>query len=1746
MASTASGGAVGGSVTSSNGLNSPSTQTAAGKPPAKPGRSSAPQKAWSSSTNSPVQKSSGNNQLNGAGNVQHKVQTRTAPKETTTPDRHAHDRLTWGFASFVGLRALVTAKDGNKFDGIFSGSSTESNDASVTLKMTKQVHTAAGEQANGIPHSSDASYKGSAPDFAWTIDMKDVAAITVPGVLPPEPVRSANGVSSSFRTDTEISGNVNKAERVLQPWVSDPATDVDLSLESGAGNQQWDQFETNKNLFGAESTYNEDIYTTRIDRSDPSYKRREAEAVRIAREIEGSATTNMHLREERGQAMEQDGEDEEAKYSGVRQDDFPPLSSGQPNKYTPPARRAPTGQPTVSGVPVDPAIISATMSRADGKPKAQPKPDPDNEPPTSDTKPKASNQNDSEASTLSVLPKKGAAEESRIGSASASPQRKAGEAQNATEGVESEVLDHFREFAKQEKAKIHERRRVQASNDKSAKIAELKKFSKNFRLDTPVPTDLVPILAKDRNKQEQIVEKANRQRDEKLATSAPSQPKGADVRPPVVAPGNAKPEAVAGPAVDRQNTARARQGFPPTGPFATREKSIQSQGLHTSRNSHLLSHRLTDIQRERKAGMAMPHNVAAPIPITDMRVPPPVMVDNSGFSSPQRQSAVQTPTSAMSSKFNVSAASFKPNPAASSFNPGGASTRNSSPQSAARTRSISRAQSPTAFFGTRKPNSSERRSIATVFNSIKRVKKDLEAQNKQKEFSFNGGIPQAYRTPPIWDDVVRDENKEKTYVEAFDRDLLGRPPAMSPAVSNHSTPASQMPHAHQLPYHLQNGGHHSHMQAPHPAPHNMHGQHQQAPFEDHHRMGVPGVHPHAYPSPRLQQSPMVYPSPMGHQAQIYGQPMPQFYAPPGAPQQISRMQYPGSGQFMHGQPGQVAGPPMMVQQTSNGPFMNMPQQFPQPMYSPSPSHAYPHMSQANGYPSPSRGAPMMMHQGSQQGHHPQNMSYGQPVYATQQGHMPAMRPAYSQQPPSYSSSPLQPHAYPPQPHRAPSSGYGNSYSAINSTSLAASVTEVLAAFCKAHWRYISSYHGPWLQLPPEILQSLAQNNYQSPRPRPIDPAVFFDLVKIRRQIEEATTLAVRAANGTTSSSLTNSLNASNGLLHGGSAAALGLGISGGSANAKLSRERKYRMREHATQKLSHAYHLDEIAASVATMQSASALEEVAKHVLQRNKDDPDAKYVHFFHEKIPSRALAECTSLQPLDEIITQRPTEGAPFRTRAVTRIFKDDYVGAAKDLTDGLSVCRLYDSQHLTKEQEPSIPKEPIRRDGTNRADSKLNDQDQPSSLEPQLLFHRAGAYLTIACDYIDTALNGMKELKVENGHVEADTQSEVVQQSLEARKLVRGNAKRALRDYVSFLSHFEYSPDVSKDMTEDYFRKVNSIANGYPRTKIGDRRLPDHANREASSDSLIRVNGHSPRGSPLPSASPSIYLLSSLFSAVPPSNLPPYPSEDTSLIAVRKPSNQYTPEPSTFHETVTYHPLLTDALHSLLLCHILVQTSTKEHLRHAHMVARIARVCDGYPIFLAARSPARADWMEVLRRANNWIGLRAGWETLCQPAPLPGQTSDDGRLKVDKGQEGMSVEEKRRHEAVMDALSDDRVQTDEALRASVRARELRAAREEEEEQRKEYLRSASHLTRAKQGNVSPNGRSIEQDGPRRWAQEDGKEYPISTERAEALARWIKEAPPPGELEGGGKKNRSKAKSRKKGNAFESMEKIEGLVVS
>jgi PAB1-binding protein PBP1 len=160
-----------------------------------------------------------------------------------------------------------------------------------------------------------------------------------------------------FRTDTDISssGVVNKNGDLVHAgnaWTSSADTNVSGGLDdfgglegsgggsnsrgglfkssSGSNNSSgnlntlgpltgntnnWDQFSANEKKFGIKATFDEDLYTTSLDKTNIDSKQ-QMEALRLAREIEGTTTSNIHVAEERGQAIEGDF-DEEDLYSGV-------------------------------------------------------------------------------------------------------------------------------------------------------------------------------------------------------------------------------------------------------------------------------------------------------------------------------------------------------------------------------------------------------------------------------------------------------------------------------------------------------------------------------------------------------------------------------------------------------------------------------------------------------------------------------------------------------------------------------------------------------------------------------------------------------------------------------------------------------------------------------------------------------------------------------------------------------------------------------------------------------------------------------------------------------------------------------------------------------------------------------------------------------------------------------------------------------------------------------------------------------------------------------------------------------------------------------------------------------------------------------------------------------------------------------------------------------------------------------------
>ena len=281
-----------------------------------------------------------------------------------------------------------------------------------------------------------------------------------------------------------------------------------------------------------------------------------------------------------------------------------------------------------------------------------------------------------------------------------------------------------------------------------------------------------------------------------------------------------------------------------------------------------------------------------------------------------------------------------------------------------------------------------------------------------------------------------------------------------------------------------------------------------------------------------------------------------------------------------------------------------------------------------------------------------------------------------------------------------------------------------------------------------------------------------------------------------------------------------------------------------------------------------------------------------FLDAIDYRMLSESTSLLPLTQLHQESPSSPHYLRTRAITRSLKGDYLPAIKDLTAALSLVKA-----LTEHQSHSESIKPKRK-----------EIDISPDLECQCVFQRGGCYLTLAIRSAGRVTKTLQKPTLQPG-------SEEYNQTENDIRYLRTYARKAERDYIRFLSKVDYS--------EDPDREEGAI----------------------------------------------IIPLSTLFAR-----------EDGAVQETNAVENDVPVEESDGdqheepHEAaLTYHPLLPDALYSLLLAHTLTLTppqvpsstsetaspptrdSEREELnRWARTVARLQSVCDGYPLFLPARSP------------------------------------------------------------------------------------------------------------------------------------------------------------------------------------------------
>lgn len=230
-----------------------------------------------------------------------------APKAVPSPAVSAdkkHERLLVAYSPLVGTRVTVFLYDGAIFEGTLDSFVTEGEFALI-LRMATMIRP--GREL------IDPTIKAGMTFELMNIRFDDMAEL-----------KSA-GKEGGIGTDAAIAkkkGNFGR-ERELAKWVPDDEPGEALQLKSPQDSGAWDQFAANEKLFGLKTDFNEEIYTTKLDRAAPHIKAKEAEADRIAREIMASPTSNVHLAEERGKSV---SVDEESLYGAVIREKPPGFS----------------------------------------------------------------------------------------------------------------------------------------------------------------------------------------------------------------------------------------------------------------------------------------------------------------------------------------------------------------------------------------------------------------------------------------------------------------------------------------------------------------------------------------------------------------------------------------------------------------------------------------------------------------------------------------------------------------------------------------------------------------------------------------------------------------------------------------------------------------------------------------------------------------------------------------------------------------------------------------------------------------------------------------------------------------------------------------------------------------------------------------------------------------------------------------------------------------------------------------------------------------------------------------------------------------------------------------------------------------------------------------------------------------------------------------------------------------------------
>ena len=213
----------------------------------------------------------------------------------------------------------------------------------------------------------------------------------------------------------------------------------------------------------------------------------------------------------------------------------------------------------------------------------------------------------------------------------------------------ADAVPAFRNFVSTEKDRLMKKKQALMKSEMDKRLSDLVNFSKSFKLNKPIPEDLVPILAKDEDKQRAIKEKSTRDAEDARAraigvssvlTAAPGArpvPTAAKAGAETTRAAVAKPSA-AGNAMQKTTTAPSKPG-------------------ETGKKIAMYIQPIPPFKGKRST------TVAAPAP-TQASAPAATAAANG---APKPAASPLSPTA--QNRLNVNASSFRPNVKASAFSP---------------------------------------------------------------------------------------------------------------------------------------------------------------------------------------------------------------------------------------------------------------------------------------------------------------------------------------------------------------------------------------------------------------------------------------------------------------------------------------------------------------------------------------------------------------------------------------------------------------------------------------------------------------------------------------------------------------------------------------------------------------------------------------------------------------------------------------------------------------------------------------------------------------------------------------------------------------------------------------------------------------------------------------------------------------------------------------------------------------------